>query len=584
MKCQVPTTSFRHYVPRPITSAPTWGGEPLVAVNRRTRMKVRTPNDLAGRAPTQGQSAVRPRRGTLARNSTGVLTFAILGSMIVPLGLAGQDFWEPLLPKGRLRLEINSSFVFADKRFGQRTEGGSLVEKDEPLGFDFADAAVGTRLFPALEVQEAALATAAGVPIAPSVLGETRAVLTKDAVWLPIRMDVGVFDWLTVGGVLPFSRRRAEFATSFLDSGANVGTRPVDYIDFLGAVATANAGLTAVTTSLCMADPSGPACTQATTLLAEGEGFLQAVGDAYAGHGVFPLTGSATGTALQTRVTALLNAYQSVGVGAFPTAIPLATEVLNETTYLDLVTNPAYGVSGDSLKTWRSPWELGDAELYANARLWGIGQGLGANQRERTLRAVIGAGVLLRLGSGRTDSPRNFIDTGSGHGQNDIEVSVFGKLNVGGRLGVAGDFLYGKQQSVRVLKRISAPDRIFSPASTEKIVRWSPGGYAQLRLSPHVYLTEELAVAFDFRYRRKKSDRYRLDVGETGPDPAVLELETKATSLGIGGGIVYSTARSGRGRPVEARFHYHRAVSGGGGALPKASRFEVGLRFYRGLW
>jgi hypothetical protein len=504
--------------------------------------------------------------------------------MAMAFSLAGQDFSEPLLPRGRLRLEINSFFLFADKRFGQRVEGGSLIEKGEPLGFDFADTAVGTRMFPALEIQEASLARAAGVPIAPSVLGETRAVLTKDAVWLPIRMDVGVFDWLTVGGVLPFSRRRAEFATSFLDRGANVGTRPGVHLDFLGAVSTANAALTSVANSLCSADPSGSGCGQATSLLAEGEEFWQSVGDAYKGHGVFPLTGSATGTALQTRVTALLNAYQSLGVGTFPSAIPLATEVLTEATYLDLVTNPDYRVEGDSLKTWRSPWELGDTELYAKARLWGIGQETGPNGSQPTIRAEIGAGVLIRLGAGRTDSPRNFIDTGSGNGQNDIEVSAFGTLNLRGRLGVVGDVLYGRQRPVRVFKRVAAPDRIFAPLSTEEIVRWDPGDYAQLRLSQRMYLSEEVAITFNFRYLRKQSDRYGLDEGVIAPDPTVLEIETKATLLGIGGGVVYSTVLSGRGRPVEARFLFHRAVSGSGGATPKTSRFEVGLRFYRGLW
>ena len=547
-------------------------------------MKVRTRNDLTGTPPTRGEWAERRPMGILAGRSVGTLGSAVLVSIMIPFGLAGQDFSEPLLPKGRLRLEVNSFFLFADKRFGQRTEGGSLVEKKEPLGFDFEDTTVGTRLFPALQIQEADLATAAGVPIAPSVLGETRAVLTKDAVWLPIRVDLGVLDWLTVGGMFPFSRRRAEFGTSYLETGANVGSRPGEYIDFLGAVSTANAALTSVTNSLCTADPSGSACMQATSLLAEGEGFRRAVGDAYSGHGVFPLTGSATGTALQTRVTALLNAYQSVGVGTFPLAIPLATEVLTEATYLDLVTNPAYGVAGDSLQTWRSPWELGDAELYANARLWAIGRGVAPAGLESTVRAEIGARVLFRLGSGRTDSPRNFIDTGSGDGQNDVEVSVFGTVNVGQRLGIVGDVLYGYQQPVRVLRRISGPDRIFAPLSTERIVRWSPGDYAQLRVSPRMYLTDEVVLAFDLRVLRKKSDRYVLDDGATGPDPDVLELETKQRSFELGGGVVYSTARSGRGRPMEARFLFHQVVSGSGGATPRTSRFEIGVRLYRSLW
>ncbi len=511
------------------------------------------------------------------------MVFAVLASVITPLGLGGQEFSGPLLPAGQLRVEFNSIFLFADQRFGRRMEGGSLIKEDEPLGFDFEDAAVGTRLFPTLEDLEADLTTATGAAITPLVLGRTQAVLTKDAVWLPIRLDLGVFDWLSVGATVPFSRRRAEFATSFQDVGANVGTTPSDAGNFTGALSAANVDLTALTTTLCAADPSGPACAQATSLLADGEGFHQAVLDGY-GRGVFPLAGSATGTALQTRVTALLSAYQAMGVLSFPSAIPLATDVLTEATYLDLVRTSGFGVEGDSLKTWRSPWELGDVEVHAYARLWRTGQEARLDGTEPTLHMEIGAGVLFRLGTGRTDSPRNFIDTGSGDGQNDIELSVFGTLSFGSRFGIVGDFRYGIQRPVQVLRRITAPDRIFAPVSAQQVVRWNPGDYAQIRVAPRFYLTEEIALALDLGYFTKKVDRYSLSEAGMGPDPALLELETAQKSFGIGGGLVFSTVKSGRGRPVEARFLFQQLVSGSGGSTPKTSRFEVGLRFYRGLW
>ena len=122
------------------------------------------------------------------------------------------------------------------------------------------------------------------------------------------------------------------------------------------------------------------------------------------------------GTVLQARATALVSAYQAVGVPSFPTAIPLATEVLTEATYLDLVTNPRFGVAGDSLETWRSPWELGDVEVHAYARLWEMGQRTGLDEPEpsRLVRAPYGdpsVGCLESLvGSaqrmGRTQRPR----------------------------------------------------------------------------------------------------------------------------------------------------------------------------------
>ncbi len=511
------------------------------------------------------------------------VTFVVLASILTPLGLGGQEFSGPLVAAGQLRLEINSLFHFADQRFGQRVEGGSLIEEDEALGFDFADAAVGSRLFPTLEDLEADLTTATGAAITQLVLGQTQAVLTKDAVWLPIGLDVGVFDWLSVGATVPFSRRRAEFATSFQSDGANIGLTPEMAGDFIGAVSAANAALSTIATTLCTSNPSSPECSQATNLLADGEGFHDALRRGYR-KGVFPLTGSDTGGALEARVTTLVNAYQAVGVSSFPSAIPLATDVLTEATYLDLVTAPAFGVAGDSLKTWRSPWEMGDVEVHAYARLWGIGQETPLNGPEPTIRLEIGAGVLFRLGTGRTDSPLNFIDTGSGDGQNDIELSVFATLSAGKRLAILGDLRYGIQQSVDVLRRITAPDRIFAPLSAQQVVRWNPGDYMQLRVSPRVFLTEEVSLTFDLRYFSKKADRYRYVDAAAGPDPGLLETETEERFLGIGGGLVFSRVRSGQGRPMEARFLVQQAVSGSGGSTPQTWRVEVGLRFYRGLW
>jgi hypothetical protein len=197
----------------------------------------------------------------------------------------------------------------------------------------------------------------------------------------------------------------------------------------------------------------------------------------------------------------------------------------------------------------------------------------------------IGAGVLLRFGTGRTDSPRNFIDTGSGDGQHDLELSGFGTLSVGRHLGIVGEFRYGIQQPVNVLRRITAPDRIFAPLDpAEQVVRWNPGDYMQLRVSPRIHLSEEVALAFDLRYFSKKADGYSSVGPAEGPDVGLLELETKEQALAVGGGVVFSTVQSGQGRPLEARFLVQQAVSGSGGATPKTWRVEVGLRFYWGLW
>ena len=58
---------------------------------------------------------------------------------------------------------------------------------------------------------------------------------------------------------------------------------------------------------------------------------------------------------------------------------------------------------------------------------------------------------------------------------------------------------------------------------------------------------EEVALVFDLRYFSKKADRYRSVDAAAGPDAGLLELETKQRLLGIGGGLVFSTVKSGSG-------------------------------------
>ena len=197
-----------------------------------------------------------------------VKQLVVLALIFAPLGLGAQEFSSPVLAAGQFRVELSALFYFTDERFGRRVEDGSVIKEVEPLEFDFVDTAVGSRLFPAFEDLEADLTTAAGTAITPVVLGGTRAILTRDVVWLPLRLDLGLRDWLTVGTTVPFSRRRAEFATSIQTDGADVGLPPGGAGTFLGEVFTANEALGGVVTTLCTADPSSPACSQATSLLA----------------------------------------------------------------------------------------------------------------------------------------------------------------------------------------------------------------------------------------------------------------------------------------------------------------------------
>ena len=482
-KCQVPSRQFPHYVTSRVRAPRAVQRQKFHYIEERLRrMRVTV---VRGPIRKPGQGRKSPLTGAL-----GLPIFLALHILICPtLGsalVAAQEVSGPLVPPGRLRIEVSTLYLYADTRFGERTEGGTLIEEEELLGFDFSDAAVGARLLPGLEALERNLETATGGPVAPLVLGSTRAVVTRDAVWLPIRIDLGVFDWLSVGGMVPFSRRRAEVALTFRGDGANAGltpslSDPSAVGDFLGGLAVAEAAVRALADDLCSTDPTASGCIDASSLLAEGQEFRQALLGALASQGVFPLDGTATGDALQSRVQALTDAHQALGV-SFPASVPLATQLLTEDEYGRLVTDTGYGVVGAPFASWRSPWEMGDVELYANVRLWGSPPSGETGEPPSGLSYQVGAGALVRLGTGKTDSSDNFVDTGSGDGQQDLEVSLFGGLN-GGRLGLWGEVRYGLAASTVVARRIAAPDRIFAPLSATQAVRWTPGNYFHLRLT-----------------------------------------------------------------------------------------------------
>ena len=528
---------------------------------------------------------VRSGRGLVAS------TCLVVPMALAPIGSSPQEVSGPLVEAGRVRIEASAIHLYADRRFGERMEGGSLIEEEEPLGFDFSDRAVGARLFPGLEELERVLETATGGFVEPLVLGSSEAVVTQDAVWLPIRLDVGVFNWLSVGGMIPFSRRRSEVAWTFGGHGANAGASPtqsdaVAVASFVGDVLNAETALSERVGELCSEDATGSGCSEASSLLATSQQFREAVLAGLVAYAVFPLAGTPTGDALQARIRSLMAAHQALGLG-YPSEVPLATEPLTEEEYGALVTEPENGVAGAPIESWRSPWSMGDAEVYANFRLLASEPASAGRTAPSGLSYQIGAGALVRLGTGQTDLPDHFLDAGSGDGQQDIEVSVFGGLG-SGRLGVWGEVQYGLASPTLVTRRVTAPDRIFAPLATTRVVRWTPGNYYRARFTPRFRLTEEMAVAADLQAFRKASDTYELaDPGQllpSGLDVDLLELETSQSVLEAGFGFVYSTLRSGRGRPMEARFLYRRSVSGTGGLTPKSERLEFGLRLFRGLW
>ncbi|MFW6199213.1 MAG: hypothetical protein ACOC8K_01480 [Gemmatimonadota bacterium] len=515
-----------------------------------------------------------------------------------PGSLSGQEVDDPLSPPGRLRIGVAPSRTTWESRFGTRLEGGRRIEEVEPLGFDLSYDRLGAEGFPAIASLRESLRQATGDPSLTLSLGRTRARLHATTIRIPIQVDLGVTDWLTVGATVPFLKQRTDvgFVHSADTTNADLGFTPATGPDtpadlFLQNVSDAVSEMQSQAEATCSANPGSPECQSAQSAAQDGQLFLDGVSAGYASP-LFPFADSGAGDALRTRLADLDSRFSSHGVTSLPPpdALPLATGPLNQQDFQGVVAQSSFGVSASPLSHWRTPWEIGDVEVHGALRLL---EGTRSEAEGWGLRSwLLGVGGLARFGTGRIDDPDRFLDRGSGDGQMDLEGRVFGDVTLARRAGLWADIRYGIQMEGTVPRRISSSQVGFPPRAHRADVSWDPGDYLDLEVAPRVRLTPDLALAARYRYFTKQSDSYELAPGASPgpgvPPVTVLEDETSQTLHETGVSVVYSTLRAVRagryGLPFEVRVRYRLAAGGSGGRTPNASRIEVGARFFWTLW
>lgn len=541
-----------------------------------------------------------PSRATERVGAPGIVAPLgfLLALFLAPAPSASQEVDDPLSPGGQLRVGASAFLSTWESRYGTRLEDGVRIEEEEPLGFDLTHDRLGADAFPAILPLREALRTATADPTLGLSLGRTRARLQATTVRIPIQVDLGLTDWLTVGATVPFVRQRTEvgFLLSADEVTADLGLAPETGTGtategFLQDVASAVDEMESQADATCSSNPDSADCQSARSAADDGRLFLDGVSAGYA-SALFPFEGSSGGGSLRSRLGVLGNRFAQHGVTSLPApgAMPLAEGPLTAGEFQDVLIQSRFGVSADSLATWQSPWEIGDVEVHGALRLLEGRRPAATGWRIRSW--LLGIGGLARFGTGRIDDPDHFLDRGSGDGQTDLEGRAFADLSLGWPVGLWADVRYGVQQEGTVPRRISPPHVVLAPLSHRADTRWDPGDYLDVEVAPRIRLTPELALAARYRYYDKESDRYDL-AGEIDPDPGVpgvdvLEAETGRTLHEAGISLVYSTLRATQaglfGRPVEARIRYRRAVTGSGGRTPVASRVEVGLRTFWTLW
>ncbi|MHB1193845.1 MAG: hypothetical protein ACYC6F_12460 [Longimicrobiales bacterium] len=513
-----------------------------------------------------------------------------VAGLLAPAAAVGQTMSDPLVPRGRVRLDFAPSISFWDTRYGIGADGKDV---EEALGMDLTDErAVG--LFPGITTLEETLRSLSGDAGFEGRVGSTVGRLSKEVTRLDFGLRIGVFEWLTVGASVPYVRGRSTLAFAFrADSTANLGLNPASaggqgVSDLLSALGEAAVAADSRATSLCAAGSSAE-CSDATALAQRANGFWEGLFGAYFASPFFPVAGAPVAARLEEAYAALNADLAAAGVAAVGLPLAFAPEALDDAGYRALSSSSGVGMT--PLESYPGIWQLGDVEVNATVRLLdGEVRDSGAVS-PRFAWALYG-GFLVRLPTGLLDDPNMLFDFASGDGQQDLEGRVDAGLRVGSRLDFRGSFRRGTQAAVDILRRVSPHEVLLPPASTLRAVRWTPGAYTHLELSPRIHLGEALALAGDYRRFHKAMDAYELlgeeTAGAAAADVTLLVRETEMTVEEVAVGLRYSSLGLFRrglvGTPAEVGVRWVFPLSGSGGQTPKASRAEFSLSLFRRIW
>ena len=448
-------------------------------------------------------------------------------------------------------------------------------------------------------------------------LGVMTSSVEKNSVRLPVSLDVGVFDWLSVGASAAFVRNETEFVFHFASdsASANAGFSPA--LDDPAEVSRFLSRLDASVGRIRLVPGRSLRGRPDVHELPGRDGRPVGGRGRFIGH-----CPSCTGVRWR-RWRARRPAWRC-GRGwpssprrskpqeqPCPAPCPSPTRPSRRRTCRTSRPSRRTALRGTFPSRGGAPFGcLGDLELRADAR-W-----LDKTEPGYTLTA--GAGTLVRLPTGTQDDPANFLDMGSGDRQTDVEVRGWLNGSWRDRLGLWTDLRYGVQLPGITERRVFDPGYAMAPAATLARLEWNPGG---------LLLRRGRAMVQDRRGRHAGGGLPALQQGRGllravggGPDrgrrllcrsravhgsrlrsgperPWCLEAAPRQAR--VVAGIVYSrlgSPRSGFGRgarqepedarrrPFEVRAVYRQVVAGSGTSVPVTGSLEAGFRVYVGVW
>jgi hypothetical protein len=542
-----------------------------------------------------------------------LLSSFALALAAAPVALHAQRVLGPgedavTIPRGMLRIGVGGELSFLRDRW---TDGVL-----EPLGAGFSVPALGPAQLAILAPLQSDV-RALGATDFEASLGATRLDLRQRLFVTPFSLEFGVADWLTLGVTAPLVRSRAE--SQFRLDGANglatVGLNPY----FLGAAVPGGNRATidqfsSAATSLasrrdaCMADAAAaPECAtilaesaDVDALIARSSGFATTLGTVYGGAGLpapapyVPMQGSAAEQLLLTRVDSLRDAFTRYGVGdiAPGTGLPLGAQA--PLTADDLARLLADSTSGYGARPLANAGriDIGDVDVGLKVRLFDT---FGGSAAQRLAASRFGMrqsfGLTYRIGSGIPAPADDFLDLGTGNGEDAIGVRSYTDVVFGARFWTTIVVGWARAEGGDVRVRLPSYDgQQLLESWRETDVQVTRGAVLQAEVAPRFHLNDFLAVGGYWGWRQHAEDEY-TGIPATAPvpfSPALMAPSAERDEHRAGFSVTFSSLAAhadGRvRRPFEISWAHHQSVASGTGVVPKRWEDRLQFRYYARLF
>lgn len=520
-------------------------------------------------------------------------------------------------PRGAIRVQFSTSITDFSQRYGKNSRGradGSL----EPWTADFSSDSLGAAQFPGLAAAESAIRTLTGNNGFTLSLGRTNLSTSVRTQTTPIALEAGLTNRLSLGVLVPIVSAR-HLVSLNVNPGTSVGTVSFNPARELDGAVTTNALLitqmTAARTQLqtlltsCTANPASSA--SCPTVLATGPSvtasataFTSALTTVYGstrtgGAPFVPLAGSVADSLIRARISTFRTQFQGFGITALAATTDgpaRSTAAITPDGLQRVIQDSTLGLLAAPLRTVTHQG-LGDVEVAVKLRLF---DSFGTRSdtmrflpRGLNLRQSI-AGV-YRFGTSSIDEPDDFLDLGTGQGQNDLEVRSFTDIVYGRRFFASVIARYTVQQADQQVLRITdRPEQVYAEAYRRRLVNRDLGDQLEIEFTPRWILTDFFSIGAQYLFRNKAEDTYTgtftvspLESGLPAPitlNASTLQGETSAMEQRAGFGLTFSSlAAHARGKarlPIEVQYFNSRTITGSGGAVAKLSIHQLQVRLY----